>query len=301
MEHTKSYANFGFSRSWQQLTYAMHDRQRAEKNMLILFDLLQIHEKRMENKMGRPLKNMRFLEIGPGQGMERARYFGIHNEVVAIDLDIIPQGFQPGNYWQMLRSNGFGRFFKTIGRKLILGQANNHAWEKVVGNRNMPMPQFIHGDICQPLEEIGTFDVIMSWSVFEHLPEPQQALENIINLLQPGGIFYISLHLFTSHNGHHDIRAFTGRESQLPLWGHLREGKQHLFEPSSYLNKWRLADWRALFNELTPDADEYLESYGVMESLGSQLDPKMRKELADFSDEELFTVDLIYVWQKPFD
>jgi len=71
-----------------------------------------------------------------------------------------------------------------------------------------------------------------------------------------------------------------------------------MIQPSSYLNEWRLADWRTLFNRLTPDAEEYLESYNVAEEYGSLLTPKIRSELEDYSDEELFTVDAIYLWRK---
>lgn len=299
MTQTKSYADFGLSRSWRQFAYAMNERQRAEENMRILFSMLQEQEARIERKLSRPVANLRILEIGPGQGMERARYFGLRNDVLGIDLDVIPQGFHPGDYWRMLRKNGTGRFLKTVGRKLILGGTNEAAWEKAVGSRNMSPPQLVHGDVCQPLDgALGQFDVVMTWSVFEHLPDPEQALQNVIDMLRPGGVFYISLHLFTAHNGHHDIRAFTGREDELPLWGHLRPAQRELIHPSSYLNEWRLADWRALFNRLTPDADEFLEAYDVAQVYGPQLTPQIRAELAGYTDEELYTVDAVYLWRK---
>jgi SAM-dependent methyltransferase len=301
MDQSKTYADFGLSRSWRQISHALHDRQHADDNMQILLDMLKKHEERMERKLGRPLENLKILEIGPGQGKERARYFGIRNEVTGIDLDIIPDGFQPRQYWQMWRENGPGRLLKTMGRKLIIGRMNAAAWEKAVGRRNLPTPNLIHGDICQPLGDIGKFDVVMSWSVFEHLPDPERALQNIVHLLNPGGIFYLSLHLFTAHNGHHDIRAFTGQEMKLPLWGHLRPTQCHLVHPSSYLNEWRLADWRTLFNRITPGAEEFLESFDVVEKFGAQLNAEIREELNEYSDEELFTVDAIYLWKKDFD
>lgn len=295
----KSYADFSLTRSWHQLVHAFNDRRHAEENMGLVFKMLQSHEARIEAKLGRSVEGLRILEIGPGQGMERGRYFGLKNEVVGIDLDVIPQGFEPGNYWRMIRKNGFGRFLKTIGRKIVLAPANAAAWEKTVGQGKMRPPRVVHGDICGTLPDFGRFDLIMSWSVFEHLPQPQAALDNVINLLRPGGVFYLSLHLYTSHNGHHDIRAFTGQEDALPLWGHLRPSTRHLINPSSYLNEWRLAQWRDLFQSLQPPPDEFLEQYDSARRFGSRLSPEEQAELAQYSPEELNTVDVIYLWQKP--
>jgi len=124
MDFTRSYADFGLGRSWRQFTYALRERRRAEENMCLLYDMLQGHESRIEEKLNRPVSGLSILEIGPGQGMERGRYFGLKNEVVGLDLDVIPQGKNPVPYWRMLQTNGIGRFLKTVGRKLILGQAN---------------------------------------------------------------------------------------------------------------------------------------------------------------------------------
>ena len=295
----KSYATFGFSRSIRQVQHAFRSRKYADENMFALLQMLHEHENRMKNKLGRPLEDLLILEIGPGQGRERARYFGLKNTVIGMDLDIIPQGLKPDNYLRMLRENGFGRFTKTIGRKLIIGRKNAKAWAKVVGSKEMPNPELSYGDICKAVPEPEAFDIVMSWSVFEHLPDPKQALENVIRSLKPGGIFYISLHLYTSNNGHHDIRAFTGGEDELPLWSHLRPSTSYLIEPSSYLNNWRLAQWRRLFSEVAPEYNEFLETYDCKEKYNSRLTESLRRELRDYSDEELFTVDAIYLWKKP--
>ncbi len=295
----KTYATFGLARSYRQLMYAFRSRKSAEKNMAMLFDLVRRDEVRMVAQMGRPLEKMRFLEIGPGQGMERASYFGVKNTILGMDLDVIPQGMEINRYMQMIKENGLGRFAKTIGRKVILGRANAKAWAKVIGEKSLNYPKVIHGDICQLVLEKNVFDVIMSWSVFEHLPNPKQALLNVIDALKPGGIFYLSLHLYTSNNGHHDIRAFTGNEGALPLWAHLRPSTKAQIEPSSYLNEWRLSQWRKLFSEITPGHQEYLESYEHPEKYGPQLTGPLQQELSQYTKEELLTVEAIYSWKKP--
>jgi SAM-dependent methyltransferase len=295
----KSYATFGLGRSWRQLTHALHSRSHATESMSSLLDNVRQHESRMEQTLGIPVENLRILEIGPGQGLERARYFSLKNEVVGLDLDVIPQGLDPAGYLHLIRRNGLGRFAKTVGRKVVIGNANASAWAKAIGTDTLPSPRLIHGDICQEPPNAGPFDVVMSWSVFEHLPHPRKALANIIELLNPGGILYISLHLYTACNGHHDIRAFTGHEDEIPPWAHLRPSKQNLVNPSSFLNEWRLPQWRELFSEMAPGASEYLEASHCREHSVSKMTSQLREELSDFADEELYTVDVIYAWKKP--
>lgn len=299
IKNNKTYATFGVGRSLTQVRQAFVDRRNAEKNMSALFLLLLKAEERISARLGRPVENLRILEIGPGQGLERARYFGIMNEVIGFDQDVIPVHTRMRDYYQLLRQNGFGRLAKTLGRKLIVGKSNEHAWAKAVGARPMKVPQMVQGDICGRLPELGQFDLVVSWSVFEHLTDPRKALENIIQLLKPGGVFYLSIHLYTAINGHHDIRSFTGFEDQVPLWGHLRETTRGLIHPSAYLNQWRLGQWRELFGEKASRYSEYLESYDHHQRYGSRLTSEIRTEICKYTDEELFTVDAIYVWQKP--
>ena len=253
----------------------------------------------MAAALGRPIRDLRMLEIGPGQDLERARYFSLHNEVVGMDMDVVSQGGGLGRYWQMRRVNGMGRMLKTMGRQLLLGRATSAAWTKAIGTSERPEPRLVQGDICRSAQERNSFDVVMSWSVFEHLSDPQKALRNVIHALRPGGLFYISLHLYTSNSGHHDIRAFTGSEDALPLWGHLRVATRHLITPSSYLNEWRLTQWRELFFTAASGVEEVLECYEHKERYGARMTAALRQELGDYTDEELYTVDATYLWRKP--
>ncbi len=295
----ESYATFGWGRSIRQVRHAFQQKKVAHENMTTILTYLQQNEAQMVGCYGRPLQGLKILEIGPGQDMQRAHYFGLKNDVDAFDLDVIPQGMNPSSYYQMYRANGLGRVVKTIGRKAIIGNTNQQEWLKVIGGDQLRHPTFIHGDICQEIPKKNHYDVVMSWSVFEHVPDPRAAFENVIASLKPGGIFYVSLHLWTSNNGHHDIRAFTGGETELPLWAHLRPSQRNMITPSSWLNEWRLPQWRALIDEIAPGAEEYLEQYEHPESYGSQLDEALRQELNDYSDEELLTVNVVYLWKKP--
>lgn len=295
----KSYATFGVRRSLRQVRHALKSRQRADQNAALMYRLVREAESRMAAQLGRPVEGLRLLEIGPGQGLDRARYFGLKNEVVGMDLDVIPVRFNLRSFLQTARTNGIGRVVKTIGRRLIVGKANEKAWARAVGATEFGDPQMIYDDIGKRVPERGGFDAVTSWSVFEHLPDPRQSLQNVIDALAPSGIFYISIHLYTANNGHHDIRAFTGDAEQLPLWAHLRDSTAGAVKPSAYLNEWRLGQWRELFSELALGHEEYLEVFKTRDRLEPQMTNALRQELAEYSDDELYTINAVYVWRKP--
>ena len=79
-----------------QVRYALKERKNSLANMSILLGLLRQNERLIEAKLGKPIKNLQILEIGPGQGLERARYFGLRNDVDALDLDVICQPRRQG-------------------------------------------------------------------------------------------------------------------------------------------------------------------------------------------------------------
>ncbi len=295
----KTYATFGFRRSLRQVRHALKSRRRADRNAAFMYKLIREAESRMEAQLGRPVAGLRMLEIGPGQGLDRARYFGLKNEVIGMDLDVIPVRFDLRTFVQTARTNGLGRVVKTVGRRLLVGKVNEKAWARAVGAAEFRDPQMIYGDIGKQVPERDGFDAVASWSVFEHLPDPRQSLQNVIGALSPSGIFYISIHLYTANNGHHDIRAFTGNADQLPLWAHLRESTAGAVKSSAYLNEWRLGQWRELFSELAPDHAEYLETFQTRDRLGPQMTDALRHELADYSDDELYSVNVVYAWRKP--
>lgn len=267
--------------------------------MLGLWGNLQAELARIENLRQGPLTNLAVLELGPGQGLERAHYFSLDNQVTTIDLDVIPRGLDLPAYFRMWRRNGPGRVLKTIGRELLSNRGNRRAWAKAIGRDDFSPLTMLDGDVqISPLSS-GAFDAIVSWSVFEHLPESRAALSNLCQALRPGGVLYLSIHLYTCNNGHHDMRAFTGHEDALPLWAHLRPNTRHLVSPSAYLNEWRLAQWRDLFDELTPGYQEFLDQYEHPEVYGPLLEGQLGAELSDYSREELLTVNAVYGWRKP--
>src|SRR5258708_23474417 len=73
----------------------------------------------IERLLGEDLRGKDIFEIGPGQLVKNARYFGAHNHVVAIDLDKVVEQWDFGAWLQMLRTNGPLRVGKTLARKML--------------------------------------------------------------------------------------------------------------------------------------------------------------------------------------
>lgn len=298
-DRLKHYGTFGLRRVGQQLMGLRRFRAGVPQNVAVRIERLRRDEARLEEALERPVRGQRVLVVGPGQLLREARFFAIHNQVTCLDLDVIPQGVDPLAYARMLRLNGPGRVVKTLGRKLLGNDRIELAeWKRQLGISYLPEPQCLVRDICDGAPSPGNWDVLASWAVFQHVPDVKLAIGRCVEALAPGGALYIGIQLWTGNIGHHDIRAYTGSEDQLPLWGHLRPSTAHLVESSAWLNRLRLRDWREAFGAHCPGFSEYQERFGEQE-LRAKMTPELREELADYDDEELYTIDVFFRWAKP--
>jgi SAM-dependent methyltransferase len=298
-ERLKHYGTFGLRRVAQQLLGLRRFRAGVPDNVAVRIERLRRDQTRIEEALGHAAQGQRVLIVGPGQLLREARFFAIQNQVTCLDLDVIPAGIDPVAYLKMLRANGPGRVVKTLGRKLLGNDRIELAeWRRQLGVSYLPEPECLVQDICDGAPSAGNWDVLASFAVFQHIPDVRLAVRRCVEALAPGGVLYIGVQLWTGNIGHHDIRAYTGNEDQLPLWGHLRPSRAHEVEPSAWLNELRLRDWRAAFGELCPGFTEYQERFGEPE-LRAKMTPELREELADYDDEELYTIDVFYRWQKP--
>jgi len=297
----------------------------GSKNPLLLIreakDLYRIHAEHLDGKVadfirkmrrfedkvnqraGMSLENCDILIIGPGQGAGELTYFSMKNRVVGIDLDVILDSNNPFAYLKMLRQNGLMRTVKTAVRKL-LGVDRRGAQElrRQLNVEKSQRPQLIQMDAAQMTFPDNHFDLIYTFSVFEHLPDPIAVIEQVKRVLRPGGVAYISLHLYTNDSGSHDPRIWTNSPDQPPLWAHLRPEHKAKVQSNAYLNQWRIEQWQKCFQENLPGAGLEYETHegahhtklqGELQSLRQQ------NELSDFTDEELLTVNFTAFWNKP--
>jgi SAM-dependent methyltransferase len=254
---------------------------------------------RVYDATGVKLEGKRGLDIGPGQQLGCLRCFSLSNDVVGIDTDVIPSGFDPMSWLRMFRSNTEMRVVKTLARKAL---GVDHRFRKALaselGVNSFPRERVLCMSATQMGFEDQTFDFAYSHSVFEHIDDPAAALSEVRRVLRPGGVAYVSVHLFTSHSGSHDPKIFADGTPHAPFWPHLRPALVHTVRPSTYLNRLSLDAWRELFDRVMPGAvlQHVSDEPHVVEALRTL---RREGELAGYSDDELLTVDLIAVWQKP--
>ena len=260
-------------------------------------------KRRVFDRTGLELTGRRILDIGPGQKVRQMVYFAMTNEVTGIDLDVIRLDYSIADYMRMMRENGPIRTAKTFGRKMLgidrKFQAEMRKQMGVTRSANIDLRQM---DATVMDFEDATFDFVYSFSVFEHLPDPPAVLKEVTRVLKPGGVAYISLHLFTADNGCHDTRIFCGNREELPYWPHLRPDSKSLVRCNAYLNEIRLDDWRNIYRAEWPGVDFIAEQYRDDEKV--MLSEELQKarsagDLTGYNDDELMTVDLVAIWQKP--
>lgn len=174
------------------------------------------------------------LDVGGGRGQHASRIAGNGRRVYVID--VIPYHSLHG-----------GAYAKTL--------CELHAKYE----RPFPIERlhFLEMDAQNLLFKDALFDFIYSINTFEHIPNPFRALDEIMRVLKPGGVFYIQFDpIWTSPFGHH----LPDRLKE--PWSHLvydqaevhrrilenggTEADIRVFETE--MNRKRLSDYFALFS-----------------------------------------------------
>jgi SAM-dependent methyltransferase len=266
-------------------------------------DQKSIVEQAYLDATGKPFTNTKVLVLGAGQTAREVVAFGTSNHVTAIDLDVIPQGWKPGPYVQLLKQNGPTRAAKTVGRKVLgVDRQFSKALCAELGIAKPNPATYLQMDATEMTFPDASFDVVYSFSVFEHLPDPEAVLHEAKRVLKPGGLLYVSLHLYSSEGGCHDLRIFAGDRANIPYWAQLRPKVKDTVIESCYMNEWRLDRWKELFSEwcatATLSTDKHHDPFGPQ--LIRELEQlRAGGELADYTDEELLAVNLRCAWTKP--
>ena len=134
--------------------------------------------------------------------------------------------------------------------------------------------RFVVGDISDPPADLGRFDAIFSFSVWEHLVHPYAALARSFDLLEPGGRMFLQAQLHRGPKASHRYR-----EVFFP-WPHL------LFTPDVFEDYYRSIGRQpmrpAWVNHLT--YGQYLDHF---DRIGYHTRSRRAVGTADF-DEELY-------------
>ncbi|MGD9697150.1 MAG: methyltransferase domain-containing protein [Thermoleophilia bacterium] len=262
---------------------------------------LRPEEERIAAALGRPVRGLRMLDVGPGPRLSRQAYFAaLGNDVLGVDQDVVPEGIDPRGYLEVVRTAGPQRLVKTLGRRALrLDAAFRRELARQLGVRRIPSLKVALDDVSQLSLPDASYDVVYSFSRLQRVREPGAALSEIARVLRPGGVAYVSAHLYTSDNGIHDPRIYADDRADIPLWSHLRPAHAHKVQPNTYINRLRLAEWKALYDERLPGAEHVLLQPGRANVERQMHEIRADGELLDYSDDELVTVDVVALWKKP--
>ena len=279
--------------------YLIHS-QRTEETAKKMLDQARETDLKITSLLGKPVNGLKMLELGPGQQLVQMTYFAPRNEVVGIDLDVVEQHFTVKGCLRMIRQNGWLRTCKTIVR--VFSGIDRKMRKEVMlqlGLKTVPVLKVLQMDATKTDFQDNEFDVVFSRAVFEHLPDVDAVVTEMRRVIKPGGVLAITFHLYTSDSGCHDTRIFAGQREGLPYWSHLRSEYELAVRPNSYLNKLRLVDWRRIFESRLPGCKiDALQDASQLER--AELE-RLRSQgiLTSYSDEELLTVTVEVIWQKP--
>ena len=84
------------------------------------------------------------------------------------------------------------------------------------------------------LPKENTYDVITLWHVFEHLPEPEEALSAFYNALKPGGTLVLAVPNIDAWDAHHYGPFWAAYDVPRHLWHYNKESILHLSKQAGF-------------------------------------------------------------------
>jgi hypothetical protein len=284
-------------------SYAMMLRSKIESTFRpsdfeSLFADVVEYEYYLRTYAGQPLGGAKLLEIGVGpRALRLMTVVSMGADARGVDLDVPLLTGALSEIWRCWRANGFERVVKSIVRFYMFDLIERRRLAKDIRRRGGLLRNPIDSiSICDAADlEIpsGSLDLIWSEGTFEHI-EPgsmERLLDKMPGWLKPNGIALIRPCIFTGIIGGH-LMEWQGLESKPRLsepWEHLRKNR---FHPNVYINKFTRSDFRRAFVRRF----EIILEQDKMPRLGeAYLTPEVRAELAQYTEEDLFSNLVLFV------
>lgn len=219
---------------------------------------------------------LRVLDLANGQLRPQYRILqGQGQRVFGIDMIN-----RPKSGW---RENAY----KIARRLYARGLQSNPFW---------PDDTLVCGDVSAlPFPDLS-FDLVTSVAAFEHFLDVPRVLKETHRVMQPGGMVWALVHLFSSPSGGHNVSL-----SEVPLrtvprgidpWDHLRQRLLPFHVP---LNQWRTEQYLSEFGKYF----EIVKHYCAMREGEHLLTPQIERELSSYSRDELTCGAFVIVARRP--
>lgn len=228
------------------------------------------------------------LDVGGGQGMHSC--FLAQRYSLCYCLDVID--------YQSLYGGEYYRLFKE-------------KCERNSVTYNNQQLRFIESDAMDILFRDSYFDFVTSFNALEHIPAPQQALEEMVRVTNKGGIIYLTFDpLWTADTGSHFIHRVP------EPWAHLVDSQDvfvrkmqkadasenEVSDFRSAMNQYRLQQYRDIFNRIIARNDIQLlheSSWSGLSDPSYEHHPNYRKCIKlGYNKKELYTRGLRYILRK---
>lgn len=292
-------------RYWAELAIMHVQSLSREPDFTNVMNDAGVYDALLHRHAGKRLANARALEIGFGQRPFRLFWLiALGHDVEGIDIDrpVLFGGLR--EFVATYRHNGLERAAKSLVRYFLFDRRKWRAFGQLVERHTgkpfrMPVERLFAGDAGDSAlwTRLGKkYDLIYSEDVFEHIPEKD--LDAVVQLmaaqLGENGIAVISPMIFTGIAGGHSLewypheaeREFKRRSEP---WEHLRGDR---FPADTFLNRVPRAAYRAIFAR----SFDIVEETVLMPELGRRfLTSAVRRELADYTDDELFSNKVRFV------
>jgi SAM-dependent methyltransferase len=238
------------------------------------------------------------LDLGCGQRFAFALQCAAAGaRVTALDTDYVRPDALPIALCRIARQNGVKRAVKSAVRRVLWDGRYYAALERSAGKPLRPFRSRIEFAVADPTGAhfplpSGSFDLIASNAVLEHVTDVPGFAAEVARLLRPGGYFHAIIHNFYSLSGGHNLDwAFPDEHAptDVPPWDHLRANR---FPAWTTLNRLRPEQYRDAFAEHLEIVD--FSGAGVDHDLGRPeggrfLTTEVAAELASYPRDLLLT------------
>jgi len=242
------------------------------------------------------MRGKRLLDIGCGDRAPLSLLFAQKGaRVDAIDLLPVRLGWsRPAMWLDVALQNGPPQMVKQAVRDAA---HTWRYWQKLGRHSGGALPfsavRFKNMDATKLNFPDGSFDIVISSAVWEHIEDVRAATREVNRVLAPGGIAVIQVAVFPALKGGHHAQWHSvdpNLHRTIAPWDHLREGALAL---PLYCNGWRADQYREVFQQEMEIAEwEEAEGEGA-----EYLTPELRQELSSFSEKDLLT-PFVTVWAR---